>query len=431
MRPRSSPPAGAAIAAAPLRNARARRARAALSTRAGVALVAAGLVAVAPEVRSAAPASPSAAEATCIPFVGANRTIRVRAAIGERDSMWLTIDTGAESGVLDSAKAASLGLRVEGTQQSRGSGGYQQGSMAHDVDLRLPGFELLDRTIGTLPLGAIGAHAGMPMEGILGYELFSRRVVEVDYARGCMRLHDPDRYTYGGTGAILPLTFTDNHPYVTARVVLADGRKFDGRFTIDTGSSSALIFSPQTVERERVLQSMPRTIGVTGRGVGGATASRMGRVERLELGRYKLAAPLASLQPPGPGQISAKGTAGNIGGAILNRFTVIFDYARRRMILEPNDTFAEPFEADMSGLTLGAGADFETVRVIRVMEDTPAAEAGVLPGDRIKTVDGRPAETIGLPALREMLRRDGREVKLELDRRGEHLEVTLRTRRLI
>ena len=394
-----------------------------------VALAAVLIPAPAAEVRAAGSVEKAAA---CIPAWTGNRTIRVRGQVGTRDSVWITVDTGASSSVLDHGQAKKLGLKVEGTQQSRGAGGYQTGSEAHDVELRLLGFELRGRRIDTLPLENLATRSGVPVHAILGYELFSRRVVELDYAGGCMRLYDPRRYDYRGDGAVLPLEFHENHPYVAARVVLPGGRTFDGKFELDTGSSAALLLGPETAERERVLDSMARTRSASGMGVGGAIESRIGRADRLELGPFRLEAPLTALHPPGPGRISAPGTDGNIGGTILARFKVIFDYSRKRVILEPNASLDDPFESDMSGLGLVAELpDLRTVRVARVQEESPASEAGVRAGDELARVDGRPAAEIGLPALREMLRREGREVRLELLRGTERIEVTIRTRRLI
>ena len=36
---------------------------------------------------------------------------------------------------------------------------------------------------------------------------------------------------------------------------------------------------------------------------------------------------------------------------------VILDYSRKRMILEPNESFDAPYEIDMSRITFGSGED--------------------------------------------------------------------------
>jgi predicted aspartyl protease len=313
-----------------------------------------------------------------------------------------------------------------------GTGGSEMGSTVRGVDVALPGFQLLDQTMGTLALGAIAAQSGKPLDGILGHPLFERSVVEIDYPRKCVSLFEPASYRYRGPGVTVPLTFKENLPYVEASVMLPDGRSVSGKFVIDTGASSSLMLSPEVVEREGVAAAVRKTLTVQARGVGGLSEVRLARLARLELGGFSLAEPVAALQPPGTGRISAEGTVGNIGGGILSRFKVIFDYRHRRMILEPGRDIALPFEADMSGLGLvSIPPDLKRVSVARVLDGSPAFEAGVLAGDEIELVNGTPVGEIGLPALREKLRLDGEALRLKLRRGTEAVTLDLRTRRMI
>jgi serine protease Do len=68
------------------------------------------------------------------------------------------------------------------------------------------------------------------------------------------------------------------------------------------------------------------------------------------------------------------------------------------------------------------------VQVVRITQDSPAAAAGLRPGDRIVRLDG--AEVAGLESLYKALWRDGaeREVALEIRRDGEPQTLTARTR---
>jgi C-terminal processing protease CtpA/Prc len=111
---------------------------------------------------------------------------------------------------------------------------------------------------------------------------------------------------------------------------------------------------------------------------------------------------------------------------------VILDYSRKRMILEKNARHAEPSTFDMSGLTLMTeGQDFGVVRVHDVAEASPAAQAGVRPGDTIVTIDGRAIKEMGLEPLFGRFREEGRELRLGLLRDGKPVEVTMRLRRRI
>jgi predicted aspartyl protease len=367
-----------------------------------------------------------------IPFDMANKHIAFQARVNGHDGMRLVLDTGAGGSILDAKRAEELGLETTGEQHAMGAGGPETGSTVHGVTVELPGVELVDQTMGTLALGAISAQGGQPMDGILGHPLLSRVVVEVDYPNRLVSIFAPEGYRYGGSGVSLPITFKDNLPYVKARVVLPDGRSISGKFVIDTGASTTMILSPGVIEREGIEASLGKTMTVQARGVGGARDVLVARVARLELGGFSLAQPIATLQPPGPGFISAEGTVGNIGAGILSRFKVVLDYARKRIILEPGPDIAKPFEADMSGLLLvSAPPDFRRVTVSRVLDGSPALEAGIQAGDVIESVDGTPAGDIGLSSLRERLRLEGQDLKLELRRGDDLVTVAMKTRRMI
>ena len=374
----------------------------------------------------------SGKSALCIPIEASNRHVAFQARVNDRDGVRLVLDTGAGGSVLDAALSSSLGLAEVGTAHAQGSGGSAMGSTVRGVDVTLPGLQLLDQTMSTLELGAISAQSGRPLDGILGHPFLSRCVVEIDYPRKCVSFFDAKGYTYTGPGVSVPITFKQNLPYVKANVVLPDGRSVSGKFVIDTGASTNLILSPESVEREGIADALGKTMTVQSRGVGGVSEIRLARLGRLELGGFSLAGPVAALQPSGTGRISAEGTVGNIGGGILSRFKVIFDYSRQRMILEPGPDLALPFEADMSGLSLvSIPPDLRRVSVARVLDGSPAFEAGVRAGDEIQTVNGKPVAEIDLSALRESLRLEGKDVKLELLRGTEPITLELKTRRMI
>jgi hypothetical protein len=52
------------------------------------------------------------------------------------------------------------------------------------------------------------------------------------------------------------------------------------------------------------------------------------------------------------GTLADRGFGGVVGGDLLRRFTVTFDYPARRLLLDPNAAFDEPSDFDLSGLFL-------------------------------------------------------------------------------
>jgi C-terminal processing protease CtpA/Prc len=129
--------------------------------------------------------------------------------------------------------------------------------------------------------------------------------------------------------------------------------------------------------------------------------------------------------------MAMRDVAGNVGGEILSRFDVTFDYGRQRVLLVPNDAHGTPFAADRSGLWINRrGAD---VLVEAVMADGPAAAAGLRVGDALCEIDGEPTASITLDALRRRLREwpAGRVAMLRIARDGASFEAALQLRDLI
>ncbi len=325
-----------------------------------------------------------------IPFQLRGNHLVVRGRLDGKDSVDVVLDTGASGAVMDVERARSAGLTPVGHVHAMGAGGRETGGRIGGVTLELPGFRLARQDFTTLPLGALAAATGRPMDVVIGSPIFSRCVVEVDYAARRLSIRDGDSYVYRGRGQVVPLEFEHTHPYVHATPLLPGRRPLRGRFMVDTGSSGALILTPEFAAREQVAEAMGRTIATEGRGVGGDVSLRIGGIQGLRLGGLTLERPIAALVNESAGRVAVPGSAGNIGGLVLRRFRVIFDYPRRRLILEPNATFGEPFEYDMSGLALmAAPPEFRSFRVLRVIEGSPASELDIRPGDEVETVDGR------------------------------------------
>ena len=167
-------------------------------------------------------------------------------------------------------------------------------------------------------------------------------------------------------------------------------------------------------------------------GAGGASESITARVQNIQLGRFVIDKPLIELSQAVKETEVRSNFAGVVGGEVFRRFTLILDYSRRRIFLEPNAHLLEPVEADMSGIELAAdGEDFKTFVVNEVAADSPAAEAGLKEEDELTAVDGRPVSEFGLDQIRQMFEREGKEYSLSIKRGERTLQVKIKLRRLI
>ncbi len=351
--------------------------------------------------------------------------------VNNSSPLWFTLDTGAALSVINMRKARELGLQMNGNGRAQGAGGMAESARVSGITFSLQGVEIKNLNVMALSLESLEASAGRSMDVIIGAELFQRYVVEVDYAAHFITLYDPDQYVYAGAGESLPLKFYFNHPYVTARLSFPGLEPFEGDFVIDAGSGFGVTFNPSFFKSKNLMERLPKTIQTKARGVGGEFPLTIGRVESLELGRYKVDNPITAF-PQTSGFIAKEGSLGNIGGLILRRFKVIFDYPRKRMILEPNKDFGTPFEIDMSGMALiTESPDFKIIKIQRITENSPASEAGLKVDDVLLEVDGHPSTEYTLHRLREMFKKEGKQYQLKVRRGLETLQVRIKTRRLI
>jgi membrane-associated protease RseP (regulator of RpoE activity) len=114
----------------------------------------------------------------------------------------------------------------------------------------------------------------------------------------------------------------------------------------------------------------------------------------------------------------------------LRRFKLIFDYPHQKLILEPGSHFGDEMPFDSSGLMVWRQGE-APYRVTKVIEDSPASEAGLRQGDIVLEVDGKPAGRLSYAEISNVLMADGRECQLRI-RRGEDVStVKLKLRRLI
>lgn len=340
------------------------------------------------------------------------------------------LDTGALASSVGPEVVAALGLPSRDGAFAHGAGGSVASAQVPHVTLGIGDARLADLEVGSFPLTSIENSVGRRIDGIVGAELFQRFVVEIDYLKSELVLYEPKGFSADGRGKGLPLRFYDNHPYVKAAVTLPGGKEIEGEFVLDSGSSFPLILLPSFIEDHELRGALPPSLTTFGRGVGGEVPLPVGRAPALRLGEAIIERPVTGL--PQTGMFGREGKAGNIGGAILKRFRVTFDYSRKRVYFQPNERFSQPYEFDMSGLALVTeGPDFALRRVLRVLPASPADEAGLAAGDELVSFDGKPAASLTLPAMREILREPGREIAIQVSRGGSTVAAVLRTRRLV
>src|SRR5437588_387393 len=100
----------------------------------------------------------------------------------------------------------------------------------------------------------------------------------------------------------------------------------------------------------------------------------------------------------------------------------------QRVSLSIKPTVTKEDGHDIGDLEFQPDYGVQPAVIDRVIEGSPAAEAGMKQGDRILAVDGQPARN---PAqVREYISKHNGQVRLTVERNGEHVELTTPERRL-
>ena len=344
------------------------------------------------------------------------------------------LDSAAESSILNERVAKSLNLTLQEVKDLAVGTGEKTHklSIVSDTALRVGAAEIKPEYIAVLPLDELESYFGRRLDGILGADFFSRYVIEIDYERNIVTLHEPESFRYLGRGEHIPFHLVDNTPAITAKIQVPGRGIIAGDFVVDTGKTGAFTINRPFVERHHLLESVPQSLARKSYGIGGESDQLLGRIDSLQIGSVTIAHPVTEFSQATKGDLSSDKDAGLIGEEVLRRFKVIFDFSRKEMILEPRALITEPSEYDMSGIFLTAeGNDLKTIRAHKVFPNSPASEAGILEGDTLLEVSGKPTSEITLAQLKQMFKQLGQQYTLVLGRNGKKHEVKIKLRRLI
>jgi membrane-associated protease RseP (regulator of RpoE activity) len=169
---------------------------------------------------------------------------------------------------------------------------------------------------------------------------------------------------------------------------------------------------------------------VDGWGVGGPSRARVMRGGILKIGdMIEIDHPVTGMGTDKAGAFADPSLSGNIGGGILKRFVVTFDYGHSTMYLKPLTGPIDDLDTyDRAGTWFNVEPD--GFKVVAVTHGGPAEEAGLKADDVITAIDGKAVGDTSLDAVRRRLRNDpvGTLVKLAVLRSGKPIEIALTLR---
>jgi hypothetical protein len=347
-----------------------------------------------------------------IPFELENNSIFVLAGVNGSPPRWFILDTGASVSVLDEAFASLLRLDEAGEKPLAATVGRAKshGAFTHGVTYDLAGLKIRADRVYVIDLSVLPSMLGRELAGIMGYDFFSRFVVDVDFDAEVITLWDPATYKRSGPGEAVKFQLFGRRPHVPVQIALPGKVGVERDLLVDTGSPDALNADILAQSSEKL-----QVLGTSDAGMDVPTI--IGRADWAELAKFRFKGPMG---------ISSGVPL--VGIEVLRRFHVTFDYSRQTMWLQPNRHFDEPFLLDASGLDLRFTRDLKAFEITEVAQKSAAADAGIKAGDVLLEVNGRPAFELGLQRLNTLLTRAGSTYRLTIRRGKKIQDVTLTLR---
>ena len=378
---------------------------------------------------------------TRIPFEFQANLIIVPIKVNNSDTLRFILDTGVSSILITDPQIAKL-QRMKFVRNVKISGAGQ----GTDIEAGI----VLDNTItmGDMigyrqnlvvlkeDVLKLSEFVGSPIHGIIGYEIFNRFTVTIDFSTNELILENPEHYRYKPSkGERFPITIEENKPYLSTIELINDKQNLPLKVILDTGAGHAISLD---ANRNNGIPMPPKVVKAQlGRGLSGIINGSLGRISKLRLGKFEMKNIVASF--PDSSSYRMRGMElierqGNIGCEFLRRFKVTFNYRDQYIVLKPiNRRMKEPFEHNMSGIELMAkGNDYHEYMIDRVIENSPADNAGLLQGDQVMFINNKSSKDISISEIYKLFQKgEGKNVNLIMNREGKLFVATINLRRLI
>ncbi|GAA4281414.1 hypothetical protein GCM10022260_18350 [Gaetbulibacter aestuarii] len=311
---------------------------------------------------------------------------------------------------------------------------------------------------------------GVPVHGIVGYDLFKDLIVEINYSRQFLRFTDLNYYEKNvcRNCEVIPLEFHNNKPYIKTSVKI-NGNVIPVKLLIDSGGSDALWLFEDA--NQDIVCGDFYFDDFLGFGLNGSVYGKRSKIDAFYIGDFELKNPNVAFPELSyvASAISIEGRNGSLAGNILKRFNVIFDYNNAELIIKKNNHFKDKFQYNKSGLEL-AHDGFHLVRtrenivsignssrgtnnsidgtriivnpwykvtlqpiykIVELREDSPAARAGLQKGDIILSINGKSTQHFSLQELLARFYDDaGTTIRLHVLRHGEEFNAKFKLENL-
>jgi len=249
--------------------------------------------------------------------------------VNGQDLGWFILDSGASGCTLTEDAARRASLRVVGSTRIQGA---------------IPTTVYLSESLALGPLTLTGLHFtglnmrntsmafGRDVVGILGRNVFSSAIVELDGPARVIRLHDPAAAP-STSGQAVWIDLDRGLPLVTCTFAFGA----TGPFIVDTGADASVHFYEHAVARHALLEHAGTKISgaTTQITLGSMRRVDEGEISQFSIGDASFGATVATFARPGDGTSEAQPHVdGLVGMGLMRLHHLWFDESGRRLVVE-------------------------------------------------------------------------------------------------
>ena len=253
------------------------------------------------------------------------------------DTLNFILDTGSSGISLDSSTVDYLGLVPTPTDRTiRGIAGIKKVSFLYDRQLHLPGLTIDNLNFHINDYEILTAVYGERIDGIIGYSVFSRYIMKMDYDSMKVTFFTKGTFRYPRGGYLLKPAISQ---LVTQPLRVKDERTIYSRFLYDMGAGLCLLLSRDFVEDSAIISNKRKRWVKEGEGLGGKIDMELTVMKEVRVGPYKFRNVPIFIFDDEFNVTSYPYMGGLLGNDILRRFNVILNYAKGDIYITPNTHF--------------------------------------------------------------------------------------------
>ncbi len=308
----------------------------------------------------------------------------------------------------------------------------------------------------------LSSHIGIPVNGIIGYHFFRNNLIEINYERKRIVIQKNTARAIEkleNKFEAVPITIERFKPYIKSNLVIGL-TEFPAKLLIDIGNSDAVwIFQNKLTAIKVPAKNFNDFLG---KGFSGDVEGKRARISKFQISKFEFNNPIVAF----PDSSSIKnvrmipGRVGSVGGEVLKRFRIVFDYKNAVLYLKKNRDHSH-FNYNKSGVEIRHNGlqwvqetvHLETVplsktifdsdgdkssndfkykfqlkpvfEIANIRKNSPASNCGLKVGDIIITINKKPVFKYSLEEINFLFKsEEEKKITLEIERNNQILKFT-------